>query len=176
MSAAPAKTPTYLPAAAYLPHQPPMMWLDEVLSVDERGARCAVTCSPEGVLGPFYNLQGQLGCTCLIELMAQCVGVWSGYWQKERGEALTEIGLMLGARNLVFTPDCQLRGQRLIVEATLLMQDGQMGSFECRVSAAQPSGELSQLAFGRLNLYSANGAETAAVLRRAQEARDGFKE
>ena len=45
----------YLPPGAYLPHDAPMLLLEEVVSVSDDSAVCRVTVSPSGVLAPFLD-------------------------------------------------------------------------------------------------------------------------
>lgn len=67
-------------AEHYLPHQSPMVMLDDVHSVGEDGAECSVTLSKDGVLAPFLDAQGRLPNWFAIELMAQTIGVWRVAW------------------------------------------------------------------------------------------------
>ena len=50
----------YLSPGAYLPHDAPMLLLEEVVSVSDDSAVCRVTVSPSGVLAPFLDPDGTL--------------------------------------------------------------------------------------------------------------------
>ena len=50
----------YLSPGAYLPHDAPMLLLEEVVSVSDDSAVCRVTVSPSGVLAPFLDPDGNL--------------------------------------------------------------------------------------------------------------------
>ncbi|VDZ83865.1 Uncharacterised protein [Kluyvera intermedia] len=64
----------YLTPGDYLPHDAPMLLLEEVISVTDDTATCRVTVSPDGVLAPFLDAQGNLPAWFALELMAQTVG------------------------------------------------------------------------------------------------------
>lgn len=50
----------YLAPGDYLPHDAPMLLLEEVVSVTDDTATCRVTVSPDGVLAPFLDGEGNL--------------------------------------------------------------------------------------------------------------------
>jgi len=68
-----------LNAADYLPHQAPMVLLENVVEVTEDTAQCSVVVSRESVLAPFLNARGALPAWYAIELIAQTIGGWSGW-------------------------------------------------------------------------------------------------
>ncbi len=55
---------------AFLPHRPPMIWIDEVGSSSADGGTCFVTLKREGL----YFSEGVLRPTSLIEFLAQGFG------------------------------------------------------------------------------------------------------
>ena len=52
----------YLSPREYLPHEPPMVLIDEVVYVDENKALTKCYVNHEGVLSPFLNEDGNLPC------------------------------------------------------------------------------------------------------------------
>ena len=50
----------YLSPREYLPHEPPMVLIDEVVYVDENKALTKCYVNHEGVLSPFLNEDGNL--------------------------------------------------------------------------------------------------------------------
>ncbi len=50
----------YLSPGDYLPHDAPMLLLEEVVSVTEETAMCRVAVTSDGVLGPYLDPQGNL--------------------------------------------------------------------------------------------------------------------
>lgn len=123
----------YLAAEHYLPHAAPMVLLEEVLEVGENTACCRVRVSPEGVLAPFLDQLGQLPAWFAIELMAQTVGVWSG-WHGEQNGNKPRVGMLLGGRAMKCTMATFPAGSLLTVNVTLLLQDEKLASFECEIS------------------------------------------
>lgn len=85
----------YHTAEYYLPHASPMVLLERVLEVGEEHAQCAVTVSPDGVLAPFLDAQGALPGWYGIELMAQAIGVWSGWHGRQHAQP-PQLGMLLG--------------------------------------------------------------------------------
>ena len=134
-------------AEHYLPHQSPMVMLDEVHAVGDSDAECRVTVSKESVLAPFLDAQGCLPNWFAIELMAQTIGVWRG-WHGLQQATPPMIGMLLGGRAI----SCELSqfpaGSELRVCVHLILQDEKIGSFECSISIAGK-----QVACGRLNTY-----------------------
>lgn len=83
----------YLSPGEYLPHDAPMLLLEEVVRVGEDTAVCCVTVASGGVLAPFLDPQGNLPGWFALELMAQTVGVWSGWHRHQQGQGdLTRDG------------------------------------------------------------------------------------
>lgn len=58
-----------LTAAGYLPHDTPMVLLENVVSVTEETAICDVVVSPDGVLAPFLNARGALPAGTPLNLL-----------------------------------------------------------------------------------------------------------
>ncbi|MEQ4530058.1 MAG: 3-hydroxy-fatty acyl-ACP dehydratase [Mixta sp.] len=121
----------YLMPAAYLPHDAPMLLMEEVVSVTDSLARCRATVSRDGVLGPFLDAQGNLPGWYALELMAQTVGVWSGWHRHRNGQQSIALGMVLGARELICAAGYFPNGAVLDIEVKLLMQDDRFGSFDC---------------------------------------------
>ncbi|HEM0012127.1 TPA: 3-hydroxy-fatty acyl-ACP dehydratase, partial [Escherichia coli] len=105
----------YLSPGAYLPHDAPMLLLEDVVSVSDDSAVCRVTVSPSGVLAPFLDPDGNLPGWFALELMAQTVGVWSGWHRHQQGKNSIELGMILGARELLCTAGILPAGQTLTI-------------------------------------------------------------
>ncbi|CAI0971491.1 hotdog family protein [Serratia proteamaculans] len=143
----------YHTAEYYLPHASPMVLLEQVLEVGEEHARCAVTVSADGVLAPFLDAQGALPGWYGIELMAQAIGVWSG-WHGRQGAQPPQLGMLLGGRAI----HCELpvfpAGSKLLVSVQQLLKDEKLASFECEISI-----DNVRIAQGRLNTYQPDQQE-----------------
>lgn len=143
----------YHTAEYYLPHASPMVLLERVLEVGEEYAQCAVTISPDGVLAPFLDAQGALPGWYGIELMAQAIGVWSG-WHGRQAAQPPRLGMLLGGRAI----HCELpvfpAGSELRVSVQQLLKDEKLASFECEISI-----DNVRVAQGRLNTYQPDQQE-----------------
>ena len=138
----------------YLPHEAPMCLLESVVAVEQESAHCRVTVSHHGVLAPFLNAEGNLPGWFAIELIAQTVGVWSGWHALENGEEASRIGMLLGGRGLRCPAGVMPQGAVLDCHVTLLMRDEKIGSFEGQILA-----DSNVLASGRVNTYQPDNNE-----------------
>jgi len=148
----------YLSPGEYLPHDAPMLLLEKVISVSEETACCQVSVNTIGVLAPFLDAQGDLPGWYALELMAQTVGVWSGWHRMQRGQDSIALGMVLGARELTCAAGTLPAGAALAIEVKLLMQDERFGSFECAISANDRT-----LATGRVNTFQPTPEELASL-------------
>ncbi|VEI65094.1 (3R)-hydroxymyristoyl-ACP dehydratase [Serratia quinivorans] len=143
----------YHAAEYYLPHASPMVLLEQVLEVGEEYARCAVMVNSNGVLAPFLDAQGALPGWYGIELMAQAIGVWSG-WHACQSAQSPQLGMLLGGRAI----HCELpafpAGSKLLVSVQQLLKDEKLASFECEISI-----DNVRIAQGRLNTYQPDQQE-----------------
>lgn len=155
----------YLSPGDYLPHDAPMLLLDEVISVSEETAMCRVAVTRDGALGPFLDPQGNIPGWFALELMAQTVGVWSGWHRHQQGQACITLGMVLGARELVCAAGILPAGLTLDITVTLLMQDARFGSFECTIAAGEET-----LATGRVNTFQPTSEELHSLFQQGASA------
>lgn len=153
-------TPYDLPGH-YLPHEAPMILLEEVISVSEGSAHCRSWISPHSVLGPFLTSQGELPGWYALELMAQTVGVWNGWHNQKNSVVTPALGMILGARELRTTTPYFTANQQLDIEVTLLMQDGRVACFEAAITASK-----TLLAQGKINTYQPDSTELAQLFKK----------
>jgi radical SAM protein with 4Fe4S-binding SPASM domain len=83
------------PIAAYVPHEPPMLALDTLLSVGERSAKTRVTIRREM---PLVDGDGILDETAYIEMIAQSTAAMDGFRKLANGSR--PEGLLLGAKSM----------------------------------------------------------------------------
>ncbi|WP_428944159.1 3-hydroxy-fatty acyl-ACP dehydratase [Pantoea sp. FN060301] len=152
----------YLSPGEYLPHDAPMLLLDTVESVTDTDAICQVSVTADGVLAPFLDLQGDLPGWFALELMAQTVGVWSGWHRHQQGQNSIALGMVLGARELTCAAGILPAGQMLSISVKLLMQDARFGSFECTIDAGKAT-----LATGRVNTFQPTPEELTTLFKGA---------
>ena len=143
----------YHNAEYYLPHASPMVLLEQVLEVGEEHARCAVSVSTDGVLAPFLDAQGALPGWYGIELMAQAIGVWSG-WHGRQNDQPPQLGMLLGGRAIHCELSAFPAGSELLVSVQQLLKDEKVASFECEISI-----DNVRIAQGRLNTYQPDQQE-----------------
>ncbi|MBK0095307.1 hotdog family protein [Erwinia sp. S63] len=144
----------FLPVGDYLPHRAPMLLLDRVIQVSDERVVCEVTINHHGVLAPFLNTQGELPAWFGVEIMAQTVGVWSGFHARQRGDRDIRPGMLLGGRGYRATAATFASDSTLRVEMHLLMRDDKLGSFEGEIRSQD-----TVLASGRLNTYQPDEQE-----------------
>ncbi|HDC2546515.1 TPA: 3-hydroxy-fatty acyl-ACP dehydratase [Salmonella enterica] len=155
----------YLAPASYLPHEAPMLLLEKVVNVTDTTAHCRVTVNRHGVLAPFIDTHGHLPGWYALELMAQTVGVWSGWHRQQEGKEYIALGMVLGARELVCAEGRFPAGTVLDIEVKLLMQDERFGSFECLINADE-----TPLASGRVNTFQPTNEELTTLFNQGDSA------
>lgn len=155
----------YQPPAAWLPHDAPMLLLEEVMCVTDSAAHCRVTVSRDGVLSPFLDAQGNLPGWYALELMAQTVGVWSGWHRQQSGQQHIALGMVLGARELICAAGNFPAGATLDIEVSLLMQDDRFGSFDCTIHIDEE-----KAATGRVNTFQPTAEELNSLFNQGNTA------
>lgn len=155
----------YLAPIAYLPHDTPMMLLETVLSVTTDSAHCRVDVSRDGVLAPFLDADCNLPGWYVLELMAQTVGVWSGWHRQQKGLEGIALGMVLGARELICAAGYLPAGTTLDIKVQLLMQDERFASFDCTVFTGETS-----VATGRVNTFQPTHEELTSLFNQGETA------
>lgn len=153
----------YQPPGNYLPHESPMILLDEVVSVADNSADCRVAIHSAGVLAPFLTAEHTLPGWYGLELMAQTVGVWSGWHRQQRGQQSIALGMVLGAREYICPAGEFPADVILDIHVSLLMQDARFGSFECTISHLNQT-----LATGRINTFQPDSEELASLFQQGK--------
>ncbi|MDF7649766.1 hotdog family protein [Pantoea sp. Acro-805] len=154
----------FLPVSQYLPHRAPMLLLDRVLQVTEDSVVCEVTVNNLGVLAPFLTAQGELPAWYGVEIMAQTVGVWSGFHARQRGDKDIRPGMLLGGRGYRATAPSFAANSRLRVAMHLLMRDDKLGSFEGEIRSQDKV-----IASGRLNTYQPDEQELTRLAQQGTQ-------
>jgi predicted hotdog family 3-hydroxylacyl-ACP dehydratase len=126
------------PIDSLVPHKPPMVLLDEVVSHDASGTVCRVRVGPGR---PFADESGDLPIAVTLEYMAQCAAVRTGLRRWSEGKGAVRVGYLIGTRLLRFSRERLASGDELDVRAKEVWDDGELASFACGVHAAG-SGEL----------------------------------
>jgi predicted hotdog family 3-hydroxylacyl-ACP dehydratase len=126
-----------------LPHQPPMLLLDEVLGWNAERIVAGLTVRPDSL---FLDDQG-LPAHIAIEWMAQACGAWVGVQALEAGQPV-RIGFLLGTRDFKSRISWYQLGNRVTVTASVVFNDGQMAVFDCTVAH-----DTEVCATARLNVF-----------------------
>ena len=118
-----------LPALAKLvPHTPPMLLLDQVLSYEPP----TVTCGLHLKEGALFVRNGQVSSAVGLEYMAQAIAAYVGMERRLAGLPPLH-GYLVGARAFqVNVPHINV-GNELQVSATLTWNDSHSGAFACRI-------------------------------------------
>lgn len=115
----------------YLPHQPPMVLIDELIEAGENYAVSRLTVKPTT---PFVAQQG-LPAWAGIELMAQTVSLFAGVRGKRQG-CPPKIGFLLGTRryqsSCAFFP---MHSELVISVKELYFGETKLGVFECIIQS-----------------------------------------
>ena len=122
-------TTSYPPIVELVPHRPPMLLLDRVLSYDGECVVCETVLEHHS---PFAA-QGEVPALVGIEYMAQAIAAGAGLSAIENGNAAGRTGFLLGCRNLMIAVDSFQVGDRLTIEARRTWGENQIGSFACKV-------------------------------------------
>ena len=119
-----------MPASSYrlediLPHRPPMVLLDEVLSVDEKDRSLVASAT----IRPEWRENWSA-----IELMAQAAAALAGVFDRVSGSSRTaRPGFLLGTRRIKFAVPAFEVGRTYLVTAKDVFSDAESASFECTV-------------------------------------------
>ncbi|TPG55778.1 3-hydroxy-fatty acyl-ACP dehydratase [Ewingella americana] len=158
--------PVYAPPAHYLPHNAPMVLLDEVISVGKESAHCSSRVSTTGALAPFLTAQGALPAWFSLELMAQTIGVWNGWHNAEQGD-LPQLGMLLGCRGMRCAQPEFASGAQLDMHIQQILRDSKIASFECTlfIRNARDDGPV---AHARLNTYQPDAQDILSITQGRQ--------
>lgn len=126
-----------------LPHRPPMVLLDEILSFEGSTARCKLTIRQDA---PLLE-DGRVRAVAALEYMAQCAGICTMLRARERGGGPLR-GYLVGARELRLETDAFSLGDELVVEISLTWEGAEIAVFQGLVTR---EGEL--LAQATLSVY-----------------------
>jgi predicted hotdog family 3-hydroxylacyl-ACP dehydratase len=118
--------------AGMLPHEAPMVLVDEVVRADAAGAAAVLTVrTDDRFFRPGFGVPAHVA----IEWMAQTCGLFAGQ-DMPPGRAV-EIGFLLGTRRFQAAQPWFVEGERLTVQAELVLRDDGMGVFDCTVCDAE---------------------------------------
>jgi len=131
---------------AVLPHARPMIMLDDIVGYDEDCLTARVRIRP-GI--PFYRPGRGVAAHIGLEWMAQTCAAFAGAKARDAGTQV-RVGLLLGTRNFTAALAWFVNGDCLVVRATQMYKDDQIGSFECVICR---SDDAKPIAEAQLTVY-----------------------
>jgi len=145
------------PAAGYLPHQPPMLLIDDIVEVTEQRAVCRATIHPDCV----FAIDGAVHPAAMIEFVAQACAIYAS--ANSAGDGPPRLGLIMACREAEFAVDAFAVGDQLTIVASKAFGGNQMASFTGTVSRGDALCATIQLSVvdAELAALSAAGAGSA---------------
>jgi predicted hotdog family 3-hydroxylacyl-ACP dehydratase len=127
---------TNIPVRELLPHDPPMVLLDRVISCGDSSLVAEVVVTPESMFCGEAGVPGWVG----IEYMAQSVAAHAGALARERGGE-PAIGYLLGTRSYKSAVSVFPIGATLTVSIEPLFVEMGLGAFACRIDMGETVAE-----------------------------------
>ena len=118
---------TYPSVDQLLPHDPPMLLVDELVEWSRTEARVRATIRPGG---PFV-VDGRVPATILLEYMAQAIAVAEGMSAQRDGSR--GVGLLLGTRELNLSCDHVGVGDVLEIHVRQQYADTSLARYACEI-------------------------------------------
>lgn len=140
------------PIEELVQHADTMLLIDRIVSAEGETVRSETTIRAGNI---FF--QGGRGVPAYVgfELMAQTISAYDGLKRRENGKRPV-IGLLLGCRKYSAARPFFSEGETLTIEATSLLGEEGMASFECRILDA----EGGELASATINVFRPTDTET----------------
>lgn len=125
--------PGYPPVAELIPHEAPMILVDELVEWSPTRARVRA----EVRRGGAFVSEGRLPATILLEYMAQAIAVAEGMTGRVNGRRdWPGMGLLLGVRELNLAVDAVAIGDLLDIHVAQRFRDDKLASYDCEVRCA----------------------------------------
>ena len=128
-----------------VPHEAPMVWLDELLEWKPGYARCRAVIHDGS---PFVE-SGALSSVTLLEHMAQAVAACLGYGALKSGQEV-RMGMVVACRRFDIERASVPVGSSLTVEATSVREVDAVSQYRCSVTLDE-----AKIAGAELTLYHA---------------------
>ncbi len=133
--------------ADLLPHETPMVLVDEVVDWQEDGAAAVVEVKDTSL---FYNDEFGVPAHVGLEYMAQTCGIYSGIHLLENNLPV-RMGFLLGTRNYHSNVEWFQHGDKLLISIKEVLRQQNLGVFDCRISS-----EDKELAAAQLTVYQSD--------------------
>jgi predicted hotdog family 3-hydroxylacyl-ACP dehydratase len=140
-----------MPAAAFIPHRPPMRLVDTLISYGDSGGVVEASPAADCIL---VDADGALDEAALVELLAQGYAVIKGYSDLLQGKEISE-GYLVGVRKLRVIGRARA-GERLLVRIRTV------GSFEgFAVAEGEIERDSETIASGTIKLWIVGAGRAA---------------
>ena len=133
------------PVQSLVPHNPPMVLVDEILHSEEKQLIAKVT---PAIGKPFADEQGNIPAWIGLEYLAQAIAAWSG-WQGLQAGNPVQLGFLLGSRRYQANVSQFFADQPLILTVNHNYQEGGLAAFECTICLT----DNTELVTASLNVY-----------------------
>ncbi|HVI02668.1 MAG TPA: hypothetical protein VM869_28375 [Enhygromyxa sp.] len=120
------------PVAELVPHESPMLLVDELLEWSPEAALVRATIRAGS---PFVH-QGRMPASVLLEHMAQAIAVANGMADRTAGRPPAEIGVLLGTRELELHGDSLAVGEVIELRVVREYSDGTLARYACTTERA----------------------------------------
>ncbi len=123
-----------------IPHDGPMVLLDEMLHCEPGHARCRITIAP----GMRFVSDGAVDTIVTLEYMGQAVAASCGYAAFRGGNDI-RVGMIVGCRRMdIEVPKLQV-GDELLVEVREVRAQEEISVYECEVCRGSETVASAQL-------------------------------
>ncbi len=137
----------YPPISELIPHDGPMVLLDELVHWEPGKARCRLTIAP----GTRFVADGVVDTIVSLEYMGQAVAACCGYGAFRGGDDI-RVGMIIGCRRLdIDVPKLRV-GDELMIQVSEVRAQEEISVYECEVQRAEE-----RVASAQLTLYHADG-------------------
>ena len=143
------------PVGELVAHAGGMLLIDRIVAAVGETIRSETTIRPDNI---FYQRGHGVPAYVGFELMAQTISAYDGLRRRDKGEKPV-IGFLLGCRRYAAVRPFFVEGDRLTIEATSLLGEEGMASFDCRILDADGV----EVAAATINVY--RPADPEAFLR-----------
>jgi predicted hotdog family 3-hydroxylacyl-ACP dehydratase len=125
------------PIEELVPHKDTMLLIDRMVAAEGETVRSETTIRADNI---FFQAGRGVPAYVGFELMAQTISAYDGLRRRENGKP-PAIGFLLGCRKYSTARPFFVEGETLTTEATSLLGEEGMASFDCIIRGAN-SGEL----------------------------------
>lgn len=129
--------PAYPPLTAFMPHRPPMLFLDALIAHDDTSVVVEKTFRADDV----FVEQGRVSSFVVIELFAQAAAAHFGYAGFQRGGQFTS-GALLGTRKIDLHVPTLAVGEALQVHAKQTFAMPPAAQYDCQLVLASDTSRV----------------------------------